>query len=133
MRSSAESTSGIWRASSLLPAACRARPPTSENTVSTTPSANSASCEIVAASQTPIAAVIICQKPTSAEAAPAFSPNGESACAVPSGLTMPMPSRNTLIAARNGRKEGLYSETSSIAMLPVAAANSPPRIERSSP
>ena len=47
---------------------------TSENTVSTTPSANSASCEIVAASQTPIAAVIICQKPTSAEAAPAFSP-----------------------------------------------------------
>ena len=29
-----------------------------------------------------------------------FSPNGESACAVPKGLTMPMPSRNTLIAPR---------------------------------
>src|SRR5438128_2123829 len=80
----------------------------------TTPSANSASCEIVAASQTPIAAVIICQKPTSAEAAPAFSPNGDSACAVPNGLTMPIPSRNTPIAPRNGRKPGLYSATSSI-------------------
>ena len=97
------------------------------------PSANIASCEIVAASHTPIAAVIICQKPTSADAAPAFSPNGDSACAVPSGLTMPMPSRNTLMAARNGRKLGLNSDTSRIAMLPVAAANSPPRIERSSP
>src|SRR5712691_11893759 len=73
------------------------------------------------------------QKPTSADAAPAFSPNGDSACAVPSGLTMPMPSRNTHIAARNGRNVGLKSETSSIAMLPVAAASRPPWIERSNP
>ncbi len=85
----------------LLPAACKARPQPARTAVSTTPSANSASCEIVAASQTPIAAVIICQKPTRADAAPALSPNGDSACAVPSGLTMPMPSRNTLERARD--------------------------------
>src|SRR4249920_826144 len=77
-----------------------------EATVSTMPSANIASCEMVAASQTPTADVIICQKPSSAEAAPAFSPNGESACALPSGLTIPMPSRKTPIAARNAEKGG---------------------------
>ncbi|WP_334440852.1 hypothetical protein [Bradyrhizobium sp. AZCC 1610] len=60
-----------------------------QKVVNTTPSANIASCDTVAASQTPAAAFIICQKPSSAEAAPAFSPNGESAWAVPSGLTSP--------------------------------------------
>ena len=69
--------------------------------------------------------LIICQKPSSADAAPAFSPNGDSACAVPSGLTMPMPSRNTSMPPRNGRKLGLKSDTSRIAMLPVAASHQP--------
>src|SRR5438045_2077917 len=35
----------------------------SENALNTTPSANIASCDTVAASHTPIAAFIICQKP----------------------------------------------------------------------
>ena len=99
---------------------------TSDATVSTRPSANIASCEIVAASHTPIAAPIICQKPSRAEAAPAFSPNGDSACAVPSGLTMPMPSKNTHIAARNGRNVAWNSDTKRIATLPMAAASNPP-------
>src|SRR3954454_4925686 len=105
----------------------------SENALNTTPSANIASCDTVAASHTPIAAFIICQKPSSAEAAPAFSPNGESARAVASGLTTPMPSRNTHIAPRNGKKVGLIIEMSRIAMLLAAVAHRPAWIGRSSP
>ncbi len=43
------------------------------------PSANAACGTIVADRDTPIAAPIICQKPSSAEAAPAWVPNGDSA------------------------------------------------------
>jgi hypothetical protein len=54
-----------------------------------------ASFAITAASATPSAAANICQNPSSADAAPARSPNGERVCALQSGLTMPIPKRNT--------------------------------------
>ena len=60
-------------------------------------------------------------------------PNGESARAVASGATTPMPRRNTLVAHRNGKKVGLIIEMGRIARLLAAVAHSPARIGPSSP
>jgi len=55
-----------------------------------------------AASDAPQAAPAICEKPNKAAAAPALSPNGDSAAALDSGLAIPKPNRKIEAVTRNG-------------------------------
>jgi len=112
------------------PAACRAnasseKQPSTRHRARTAPDARSWR---QATRQSP--AVINLQRADQRRtAAPAFSPNGNSApVRCPKGLTCPCRA-GTLIAARKRQEfAGLYSETSSMGELPVAAARSkPPR------
>ena len=104
-----------------------------DDAVSTTASEYVASLEIFAVRRTPDAAPIIWQKPSNAEAAPACFPNGESVCAVPSGFTIPMPSKKTHTLQRNGKKLGQMIDVVRIATPPATVASRPRQIDRSSP
>ena len=93
---------------------------------STVPSPMAGSLARRAASDAPQAAPAICEKPNKAAAAPALSPNGDSAAALDSGLAIPKPNRKTEAAARNGSSEFLATRTARSSAAPPTTADPRP-------